>query len=154
MDFDFFFWSLHNFIVAAIASSIYIIGILVSDEKHSYFFYQKVLCGKYLQHNPSFHHQEGNWSILGNGCFSSSTPKYYGIFTPSFARLFTDSVYRGRLHDGILRCVFFWCCWKNSNTRWPEYFFFIFWLLAKFKTWNKEFIFKSQASGVFFCCCW
>jgi hypothetical protein len=37
-DFNLFCWRLHNLIVAAMASSIYIIGILVSeDKKHSYF---------------------------------------------------------------------------------------------------------------------
>jgi hypothetical protein len=42
---------LHDFMVAAIASSIYIIGILVSEDKNIRIFYRKVLYEKYPQHN-------------------------------------------------------------------------------------------------------
>jgi hypothetical protein len=48
---DFNLCCLHNLIVAAMAS-IYIIGILVSEDKSTRIFYQLMLYEKYLQHNP------------------------------------------------------------------------------------------------------
>jgi hypothetical protein len=51
-DFNLFCWRCIIWIVAAMASSIYIIGILVSEDKSTRIFYQLMLYEKYLQHNP------------------------------------------------------------------------------------------------------
>jgi hypothetical protein len=72
------FWflrlALYNFIVAAIASSMYIIGILVSDDRNTRIFYRLVLCN--IHCIPVFHHQEAMQLIKpGYLMLRTSTPK-------------------------------------------------------------------------------
>jgi hypothetical protein len=56
------------------------------------------------------------------------------VFTPSFTRLLADSVYRGRLHDGVLRRIFFGVVGPKTAILDGQNIFFYFLALAKFKT--------------------
>jgi hypothetical protein len=131
------------------ASSIYIIGILVSEDKSTRIFYQLMLYENiYSIIRSSTARRRNSWLILGNGCFSHLHQRYYG----SIHTIFHQIAYWFRIPWTApwwcIEAYFLLVLLDQKQQYSMARIFFFFLALAKFKTWN-EFIFKSQAKAGF-----